>query len=57
VPIEVWCGDDDRAVSPQQSRILADALALSSTYFVPGEGHLLLAGNYATDNLQSVLNG
>lgn len=35
VPIEIWCGDDDRAVSPQQSRIFADALPLSSTYFVP----------------------
>jgi pimeloyl-ACP methyl ester carboxylesterase len=57
VPIEIWCDDDDRAVSPQQSRILADALPHSSTYFVPGEGHLLLAGNCAKDILQSVLKG
>lgn len=57
VPIEIWRGDDDRAVSPQQSRILADALPLARTHFVPGEGHLLLAGNYARDILRSVING
>jgi len=57
VPIEIWRGDDDSAVSPQQSRILADALPLARTHFVPGEGHFLLAGNYARDILQSVING
>lgn len=57
VAIEIWRGDGDRAVSPHQSRILADALPLARTHFVPGEGHLLLAGNYAKDILQSVING
>jgi pimeloyl-ACP methyl ester carboxylesterase len=57
VPIEIWRGDDDCAVSPQQSRILADALPIARTHFVPGEGHFLLAGTYAREILQSLING
>lgn len=56
VPVEIWRGDDDRAVSPHQSRILADALPLARTHFLPGEGHLLLAGNHARSILQSVIS-
>jgi pimeloyl-ACP methyl ester carboxylesterase len=56
VPIDIWCGEDDRAVSPQQSRILADALRLSRRYVVPRAGHLLLAGGSAEDILRSVLD-
>jgi pimeloyl-ACP methyl ester carboxylesterase len=55
VPIEIWHGEDDRLVSPQASRILAGALPGATTHFVPREGHLLLAGNYAKDALQSAL--
>jgi pimeloyl-ACP methyl ester carboxylesterase len=57
VPIEIWCGDDDRVVSPQASRILADALPQANTHFVPGEGHFLMASTHAKDILQSALNG
>jgi len=57
VPIEIWHGEDDRLVSPQASRILAAALPGASTHFVPGEGHLLLAGNHAKAALQSALSG
>jgi hypothetical protein len=44
-------------VSPQASRILAGALPGATTHFVPGEGHLLMAGNHAKDALQSALSG
>jgi pimeloyl-ACP methyl ester carboxylesterase len=57
VPIEIWHGEDDRLVSPQASRILAAALPGATTHFVPGEGHLLLAGIHAKDALQSALSG
>jgi pimeloyl-ACP methyl ester carboxylesterase len=57
VPIEIWHGEDDRLVSQQASRILAGALPGATTHFVPGEGHLLLAGNHAKDALQSALSG
>ena len=57
VPIEIWHGEDDRLVSPQASRILAAALPGAITHFVPGEGHLLLAGHHAKAALQSALRG
>ena len=57
VPVEIWHGEDDRLVSPQASRILAAALPGASTHFVPGEGHLLLAGTHAKAALQSALSG
>ena len=56
-PIEIWHGEDDRLVSPQASRILAGALPGATTHFVPGEGHLLMAGHHAKDALQSALRG
>ena len=54
VPIQIWHGEDDRLVSPQASRILAEALPLSTTHFVPEAGHLMIA-THASDVLQSVL--
>jgi pimeloyl-ACP methyl ester carboxylesterase len=56
VPIEIWHGEDDRLVSPRASRILAAALPGATTHFVPGEGHLLMAGNHARNALQSALS-
>jgi pimeloyl-ACP methyl ester carboxylesterase len=56
VPIDIWHGEDDRLVSPQQSRILAAALPGATTHVVPGQGHLLLAGHHAKDALQSALS-
>jgi pimeloyl-ACP methyl ester carboxylesterase len=57
VPVEIWHGEDDRLVSPQASQILAAAVPGAVTHFVPGEGHLLLAGNHAKAALQSALRG
>ena len=56
VPVEIWHGQDDRLVSPQQSRILAAALPGATTHFVPGQGHLLLAGDHAKAALRSALS-
>jgi pimeloyl-ACP methyl ester carboxylesterase len=56
VPIEIWHGEDDRLVSPRASRILAAALPGATTHFVPGEGHLLMAGNHAKNALRSALS-
>jgi pimeloyl-ACP methyl ester carboxylesterase len=56
VPVEIWHGEDDRLVSPQQSRILAAALPGATTHFAPGQGHLLLAGHHAKAALQSALS-
>jgi len=56
VPIEIWHGEDDRLVSPQQSRILAAALPGATTHVVPGQGHLLLAGDHAKDALRSAIS-
>jgi pimeloyl-ACP methyl ester carboxylesterase len=47
VPIEIWHGEDDRVVSPEQSRILARALPLATEHFVPGEGHFSLFARHA----------
>jgi pimeloyl-ACP methyl ester carboxylesterase len=55
VPVEIWHGEDDRLVSPQQSRILAAALPGATTHLVAGQGHLLLAGGHAKAALQSAL--
>jgi pimeloyl-ACP methyl ester carboxylesterase len=56
VPVEIWHGQDDRLVSPQQSQILAAAVPGATTHLVPGQGHLLLAGDHAQDALQSALS-
>jgi pimeloyl-ACP methyl ester carboxylesterase len=56
VPVHIWHGQDDRLVSPQQSQILAAALPGATTHLVSGQGHLLLAGRYAQDALQSALS-
>jgi pimeloyl-ACP methyl ester carboxylesterase len=54
VPIQIWHGEDDRLVSPQASRILAEALPRATTHYVPGAGHLMMAA-HTSDILQSVL--
>lgn len=57
VPIEIWHGEDDQVVTPQQSRILAGSLSLATEHFVPGEGHFSLFANHAEEILQSVVSG
>jgi pimeloyl-ACP methyl ester carboxylesterase len=54
VSIQIWHGEDDRLVSPQASRILANALPRATTHFVPEAGHLMIAA-HTSDILQSVL--
>ena len=54
VPFQTWHGENDRLVSPQASRILTEALPGTTTHFVPGAGHLMIA-EHASDILQSVL--
>lgn len=55
VPVDIWYGDDDRLVSPEQSRILAEHLPKVTTHPVSGQGHLLLFTDHARDILQSVI--
>jgi pimeloyl-ACP methyl ester carboxylesterase len=57
VPIEIWHGEDDRVVSPQQSRILAGTLSRVTEHYVPREGHFSLFANHAEEILQLVLSG
>jgi pimeloyl-ACP methyl ester carboxylesterase len=57
VPVAIWHGQDDRLVSPQQAEILAAAVPGATTHLVPGQGHLLLAGDHAKAALQSALGG
>lgn len=56
VPIEIWHGEDDRVVSPEQSRILARHLPHARTHFLPGEGHFSLFAHHADAFLQSALD-
>jgi pimeloyl-ACP methyl ester carboxylesterase len=57
MPIEIWHGEDDRVVSPQQSRILAGTLKHARVHFVPGEGHFSLFASHAEAILQAVARG
>lgn len=57
VPIEIWHGEDDRVVSPEQSRILARTLLLVTEHFVPGEGHFSLFAHHAQEIMQPFLRG
>jgi pimeloyl-ACP methyl ester carboxylesterase len=52
VPIQIWHGDDDRVVSPQQSRILARQLSSATEHRVPREGHFSLFANHAEEILK-----
>ena len=57
VPIEMWHGEDDRVVSPEQSRILARTLPLVTEHLVPGEGHFSLFARHAEEVMLSLLRG
>ena len=57
VPIEIWHGEDDRVVSPEQSCILARTLPLATGHFVPREGHFSLFARHAEQIMQSLLSG
>ena len=57
VPIEIWHGEDDRVVSPEQSRILARNLPRFTEHLVAGEGHFSLVARNARAIMQSVVGG
>jgi len=54
VPVELWHGQDDRLVSPEQGRILGNALPDVSRHFLEGEGHLSIAVNRLDEIFASV---
>ncbi len=57
VPIEIWHGEDDRVVSPEQAHILARTMPLVTEHLVPGHGHFSLFARHATAIVQSVVGG
>lgn len=57
VPVELWHGEDDRVVSPDQARILARVLPLVAEHYVPGEGHFSLFARHARAIMESVIGG
>ncbi len=57
VPIEIWHGEDDRVVSPDQGRILARTLPFATEHIVPGEGHFSLIARHAEEIMRSVIGG
>lgn len=46
LPVDVWHGEDDRIVSIEQARILAEAIPNACTKFFPNEGHVLIVGHF-----------
>ncbi len=52
VPVDVWHGQEDTLVSPEQGRILADALPTAEAHLVAGQGHLSLRADRSTDVLE-----
>lgn len=52
VPIEIWHGEADQVVAPEQSRILADALPVATAHFVAGHGHFSLLAKHAEEILR-----
>lgn len=55
-PVVIWHGEDDPAESVDQAGILAKALPHVTTHVLPGQGHLLLAGDHVGGILGSALN-
>jgi pimeloyl-ACP methyl ester carboxylesterase len=56
VPIEIWHGEDDRVVSPEQCRILARTLPRATEHLVAGEGHFSLMARHAGAIMRSVVS-
>jgi pimeloyl-ACP methyl ester carboxylesterase len=57
VPVELWHGEDDRVVSPDQARVLARILPLVTEHYVPGEGHFSLSARHARPIMNSLVGG
>lgn len=54
-PTVIWHGEEDPDVSVDEARILARALSHVTLHVLPGEGHLLIAGNHIAEILGSAL--
>jgi pimeloyl-ACP methyl ester carboxylesterase len=46
MPVDVWHGEDDKIVSIEQARILAEAIPHARSRFFPNEGHLLIVNHF-----------
>ncbi|HEY5630176.1 MAG TPA: alpha/beta hydrolase [Candidatus Limnocylindrales bacterium] len=57
VPVELWHGEDDRVVSPEQARILGRTLPRATEHYVPGEGHFSLFARHARAIMESLVRG
>lgn len=57
VPVELWHGEDDGVVAPDQARLLAGALPIVNEHYLPGEGHFSLVARHARAILESVAGG
>lgn len=57
VPVELWHGEDDGVVAPDQARLLAGALPIVNEHYLPGEGHFSLVARHARAILESVAQG
>ena len=57
VPVELWHGEDDGVVAPDQARLLAGALPIANEHYLPGEGHFSLVARHARAILESVAQG
>jgi pimeloyl-ACP methyl ester carboxylesterase len=56
VPVEIWHGDDDRIVAPEQPQLLAKYLPHAETHVVPGAGHLLWFTSHAKEIIRSAID-
>ncbi len=52
-PVDVWQGEEDTLVPVSHARVLADRLPEGTLHLCPGEGHISLLTNRATDFLVS----
>lgn len=57
VPVDLWHGEEDRVVSPEQGRILAAVLPVATEHYVPGEGHFSLFARHARAIMDSLVRG
>jgi pimeloyl-ACP methyl ester carboxylesterase len=53
--VDVWHGEADTVVSPEQGRILAGALPSAQLHLLPGEAHLSLRFDHAGEVLERLV--
>jgi pimeloyl-ACP methyl ester carboxylesterase len=46
LPVDVWHAEDDKLVSIQQARIVAETIPNARSRFFPNEGHLLIVNHF-----------